>query len=103
MPEKQNTTTLDKLKIMLQLSGTSYDTLLSQILEVCEGEFLALTHRDEVPTAAEHVVLRMAMVRYNMLKSEGLTSLNLSGITEAYCDYGLLMPEIKHYRKVVII
>lgn len=95
---------LAKLKVLLRLAGTSQDVLLQQLLDNCEAEFLELTHRATLPTAAENVVLRMAMVRYNLLTAEGLSSQSFNGISEGFSDYdGNLLQAIYHFRKAVML
>ena len=97
-------TLLERLKLLLGITGSSEDSRLNVVLMMAEDDFLALTHRAELPTNADSVLLRMAIVRYNLLKDEGLASMSVSGISESYQGYGdNLLQSIRHFRKVVTV
>lgn len=95
---------LEKLKVFLNIDGTSEDNLLSLILEDAEVDFLEITHREEVPIQAEGLIIRMAVVKYNMIGCEGLRSQSQSGLSETFGGYDDdLLKRIHNYRKVKFI
>ena len=78
-------TILDTLKTLLQISDESQDALLEVLLSQCEEEYLRRTHQSEADTS---IVLEMCIEKYNKLGNEGISSMNYSGISEAYfSDY----------------
>lgn len=92
---------LEKLKAFLNIESSAEDTLLSLILEDAEVDFLEITHREEVPLQAEGLIIRMAVVKYNMIGCEGLKSQSQSGLSETFGGYDNdLLKRIHNYRKV---
>lgn len=82
-------TPIQRMKTLL---GESDNTALDDILEICldaaEQEFLSYTGRKEVPDAAEPLVEQLAILRYNQIGNEGLSSQSYSGNSESYLtDY----------------
>lgn len=95
---------LAKLKVLLRLADNTQDVLLQALIDQAEAEFLAITHRSTLPTAAERVVVRMAMVRYNLIATEGLSSQTIDQIAEGFGGYDAdLTKAIYSFRKVVIV
>lgn len=77
---------LANLKLLLGLTGTEKDALLSLLLEQATAAFLDYTNRDEVPTNASAAVLSLAVSSYNRLGTEGLESTSYSNINEKYSN-----------------
>lgn len=92
---------LNKLKLLLRITGTDKDELLSLVIEEAENDFQDMTGNAARP---ESVLLRMAATRYNLIKTEGLSSQSMNGINEAYNGYDKdLVAAIKRYRKVKVV
>lgn len=72
---------IPKLKLLL---NTDDDELLQALIEIVESEFKDYCNRDDIPTAAETVVLNMVRVQYARLDSQGLTSQTVSGVSEHF-------------------
>lgn len=76
---------IDTLKILLQISDTSQDTLLTNLISVCGDEYKNRTHQT---TVDETICNAMCVEKYNKLGNEGTTGGNFSGISETFeSDY----------------
>ena len=68
-------TPIQRIKTLL---GESDNNALDAILEICldaaEQEFLSYTGRNEVPVAAKPLIEQLAILRYNQIGNEGLSS-----------------------------
>lgn len=93
---------LDTLKALLQITGTSQDTLLSMMLNMCGEEYLSRTHQHDEDW---NIVIMMAVEKYNKLGNEGIASIRYSGISESYTtDYSeALQKLIRSKTKLVMI
>ncbi|MBP3339787.1 MAG: phage head-tail connector protein [Lachnospiraceae bacterium] len=76
-------TLLEKLK---KLTGESDEELLSILLELSKDTILELTNRKEFPQSLETTQLKMAVIAYNRLGTEGETSRSEGGISSAFAD-----------------
>ena len=72
---------LETLKLLL---NTSNETLLAAIIDIVEAEFMDYCNRDDIPTAANGVLINMARIQYARLDSQGLASQSISGVSEGY-------------------
>lgn len=93
---------LDKL---MALCPNSTQTTLQLLLDEAEADFKAICGRDDVPTAAQGIVIRMARVRFNSLGADGLSSQTYSGAGEGYlADYPEdLKRAMYRFRKLVAV
>lgn len=74
---------LDMLVDKLQTLTPNADAdALEILLEQSEQDFLAACSRDDVPEAADGLLMQMASYRYNQLGAEGLSGQSFSGMSE---------------------
>lgn len=94
---------MEKLKLLLgiKIDDTSKDALLSILLEQATSELKQYCYREQLPKEADNVIIDMAVVKYNLLGTEGLSSQSYSGMNEAYANYSpQLIKSMNRYRKV---
>ena len=94
---------MEKLKLLLgiKIDDTSKDALLSILLEQATSELKQYCYREQLPVEANNVIIDMAVVKYNLLGTEGLSSQSYSGMNEAYANYSpQLIKSMNRYRKV---
>ena len=96
---------LDKLKLILSINDNTKDGLLALILDIVIQEFLDYTNREDLPDGANAVVIQMAVIQYNRIGSQGLTSQGYSGVSESYLsDYpDNIRKQLNRYRKIKAI
>lgn len=76
---------LDKLKILLDMTGTDGDDeLLKLLLSDAKQEVLDYTRRKEMISELETVVLRLAVVYYNRIGAEGQSGHTEGGISRTF-------------------
>nr|DAF15069.1 MAG TPA: Head Tail Connector Protein [Caudoviricetes sp.] len=76
---------LDKLKILLDMTGTDGDDeLLKLLLSDATQEVLDYTRRKEMISELETVVLRLAVVYYNRIGAEGQSGHTEGGISRTF-------------------
>lgn len=101
-----NMTPIQRIKALL---GESTNSDLDAILEIClddaKQEFLSYTGRNEVPVPAQYLVEQLAILRYNQLGNEGLSSQSYSGNSESYLsDYNnSLKANLNKWRKLKLL
>ena len=94
---------MEKLKLLIgiKIDDTSKDALLSILLEQATSELKQYCYREQLPVEANNVIIDMAVVQYNLLGTEGLSSQSYSGMNEAYANYSpQLIKSMNRYRKV---
>lgn len=94
---------VEKLKLLIgiKIDDTSKDALLSILLEQATSELKQYCYREQLPVEANNVIIDMAVVKYNLLGTEGLSSQSYSGMNEAYANYPpQLIKSMNRYRKV---
>jgi hypothetical protein len=79
-------TTLEKLKIQLEIKDNSKDDLLNLLLEDVETDILTWTNRRELPKTLESTQRQLAIIRYNMTGVEGQTSHSEGGVNRSFED-----------------
>lgn len=77
---------LETLKLMLSINDDKKDKLLSQIISLCEAPVLSYINENVLPTQLNWLVVEMAIIRYNKLKSEGVTSESIDGGSVSFID-----------------
>ena len=73
---------LDKLKLMLGLTGDLDDNTkakLEQILEIISQRLCILLNASIVPAELEYIVVEVARARYNRIGSEGVDNHTVQG------------------------
>lgn len=92
---------LQKLKLILN-KGAEAEAQLQVILDLVIQEFLDYTNQEEIPAGAEAVIIQMAIISYNRLGSEGLSSQGYSGVSESYLNEypENIRKQLNRYRKL---
>ena len=67
-----NMTPIQRIKALL--GESTNDAILEICLDDAKQEFLSYTGRNEVPVPAQYLVEQLAILRYNQLGNEGLSS-----------------------------
>ena len=95
MPESALTT----LKTLLGIPDDSRDALLTTIVSAVQARLLLLGGASEVPESLAYIVPEVAVIRYNRIGSEGMSSHSVEGETVAYADndFAGYMSEIEAY------
>lgn len=94
---------IPKLKLLL---NTDNDGLLQVLIEIAESEFKDYCNRDDIPAAAETVVLNMVRVQYARLDTQGLTSQDVSGVSEHFDESfypANILQALNRFRKVKLL
>jgi hypothetical protein len=79
-------TTLEKLKIRLEIKDNSKDDLLNLLLEEVEEDLLSWTNRGSLPKGLETTQRQLAIIRYNMQGIEGQSSHSEGGVSRSFDD-----------------
>ena len=96
MPES----TLMTLRTLLGIPDDSRDALLTTIVSAVQARLLLLLGgASEVPESLAYIVPEVAVIRYNRIGSEGMSSHSVEGETVAYADndFAGYMGEIEAY------
>lgn len=96
-------TMVERLKVKLGETGNSaIDALLETCIEDAQQDFLTYCRRVEVPIGASGLVEDMAMLRYNQLGNEGLSSQSYSGVSESYLSgyNDMMKANLNRWRKL---
>lgn len=97
---------LDELVEKLQtLIPNAEEDALEILLEQSEQDFLSACMRDDVPTAADGLLMQMTSYRYNQLGAEGLNGQSFSGMSETLLtDWPETIKRgLARYRKVKLL
>lgn len=81
MPEQLKT-----LKLLLGLSDSTQDALLTVLLQNAENAVLSYTRRTVLPDALCAQVVQLALVAYNRMGAEGETARSEGGISQSFDD-----------------
>ena len=92
---------LDDLKILLgiDVSDRDSDEKLLLILESVRNRLKLLLGGMEVPASMQHIVTDVAVIRFNRIGSEGMSSHSVAGESTSYNenDFSAYMDEIQAY------
>lgn len=90
---------LETLKVFLNITKNDKDALLNQILQFCEAPVLSYIGEQVLPVSLHWVVVEMAIIRYNRLNSEGITSESVDGGSVSYVEnaFNLYKSELDTY------
>lgn len=78
---------LDRVKLRMGISDDSKDALLSEIIaDVKEyvAEYCNRSGVDDIPETLNSAIVKMAIIDYNRLGTEGLTSEGYTGVSYSY-------------------
>ena len=95
---------LDKVKLLLGITETSKDDLLTLLIEQATDEALTYTHSTSVD-GLDTTIVKMVVYNYNRLGTEGVDSEGFSGVSYSYsADYpDSIMRSLKSARKIITI
>ena len=95
---------LENIKLLLGISSTEKDNLLTLLIQQAEDEAKDFTHREDV-CELQSTIERMVVYNYNRLGTEGLNSESYSGTSYNYAsDYPeQILKMLKRYRKIVTL
>ena len=90
---------LEKLKRLLAITDNERDALLGDLLDSAKVRLQLLIGADEVPAKLEHIVVEVAVIRFNRIGSEGMNSHSVEGESLNYGenDFSGFMDEIQAY------
>lgn len=77
---------LDKFKLMLGIEDTDLDDKLSLILSGATSRLKLLLGGTEPPQEMEHIIIDVAIARFNRIGSEGLTSHTVEGESLSFTE-----------------
>lgn len=77
---------LDDLKKLLGIEDDSLDSKLELILRSVQGRLKLLLGGIEVPSEMNHIVMEVAVIRFNRLGSEGMSAHSVEGESMSYND-----------------
>ena len=95
---------LEKLKIMLCFEDSTQDEKLMLILDSVESRLRLLLGGADPPDEMEHIIIEVAIIRFNRIGSEGLASHNVEGETQSYAsanDFAPFMDEMVKKHKCI--
>lgn len=78
---------LDNLKIMLGIEDTDQDAKLNLILSNTKSRLKLLLGGIEPPEEMNHIVLDVAIMRFNRIGSEGFASHSVEGESQTFSDH----------------
>ena len=96
---------VDRLRLRIGDNAEGRDALLADLVAGAEEEFCAYCRRDDVPAAAEDVIVRIALIQYNRIGAEGAASQSYGGTSESWeADYPPpLLRAMQRWRKIKIL
>lgn len=98
-------TTLQRVKTLLNITDTSKDALLTELISGAEEFAKTYCNNADVVSLVGAAIVQMVVYAYNRIGSEGLTSENYSGVAFGYTD-GYpddIMKQLRRYRKIGVI
>ena len=75
---------LNNLKLMLGIDGTDRDELLNLIISNTTARLMTLIGGIEPPSSLNHIILEVAIIRFNRIGSEGLASHSVEGESQTF-------------------
>jgi hypothetical protein len=96
--------TLEKLRIQLEINDKSKDNLLGLLLDDVEIDLLSWTNRNKMPSSLEPTQRQIAVIRYNMIGIEGQTSHSEGGVSRSFEELPLSVRKtISQHRKAKVV
>lgn len=77
---------LDNLKMMLGITDTDLDAKLNLIISLTTSRLKSLLGGIDPPTELDYIITEVAIIRFNRIGSEGLTSHSLEGESLSFKD-----------------
>ncbi|MGN1014283.1 MAG: phage head-tail connector protein [Butyricicoccus sp.] len=92
---------LDEVKTLLGITGPEANDVLFAILMSVESRLKALLGGvDEIPEQLSYIVTEVAVIRYNRIGSEGMSSHSVEGESISYTDndFAGFLPDIEAWQ-----
>lgn len=77
---------LANFKMMLGIADTDKDDLLKLILSMTTARLKVLIGGIDPPDTLDHIILDVAIIRYNRIGSEGMSSHSVEGESNTFTD-----------------
>ncbi|MDY2991631.1 MAG: phage head-tail connector protein [Hornefia butyriciproducens] len=77
---------LEDIKTLLGLEGSERDALLQTIISMTTSRLKVLLGVQTVPEELSYIITEIAVVRYNRIGSEGLSSHSVEGESQSWSD-----------------
>lgn len=96
---------LDNIKLMLGITDTSKDDLISLLISLAQDEVKDFCNIEEIPAALNSTILQIVCIKYNQIGLEGLASQTFNGASQAVlATYPkFIISSLQRYRKVKLI
>lgn len=79
-------TKLQRLQIRLGAAATGKDALLEELLTGAEDNLKLVTHRTTLPAQADTLIVKIAVIDFNRVGTEGQQSQSFSGVSDTWID-----------------
>ena len=77
---------LEDIKTLLGLEGSERDALLQTIISITTSRLKVLLGVQTVPEELSYIITEIAVIRYNRIGSEGLSSHSVEGESQSWSD-----------------
>lgn len=78
---------LEKIKLLLGLSGDQEDELIMTLISLCKDEAYVYCNLPEYDSKLDYIIIQMVIERYNRMGSEGAESQSTDGISTSYTNF----------------
>ena len=75
---------LERVKLFLGIKGTEADDLISELINVTQGQLKVILGTVELPEETEFIIHDLVITRFNRLGSEGMDSESVEGHSVSY-------------------
>ena len=98
-------TMLQRIKLLLNISDSSKDALLEELIENAEEYVATYCNNADAVTSLTSAIIQMVIQDYNRMGAEGLNSESYSGVSFNYqTTYSEdIMKQLRRYRKIGVI
>lgn len=79
-------TKLQRLQIRLGAAATGKEALLEELLTGAEENLKLTTKRKNLPIEADTLIIKIAVIDFNRIGSEGQQSQSFSGVSDTWID-----------------
>ena len=96
---------MENIKLLLGISDTSKDDLITLLISIAEDEIKAYCNIDDIPTALDNIVTQIVVIKYNRIGQEGITSTKFNSVSESFSDSlpASVIKALNRYRHLAVI
>lgn len=96
---------LETIKILLGISGTDKDSLLSALIAQAQSFVVSYCNLPSYDTKLDSIINSIVIEDFNKLGSEGIQSKGYSGLTESYLeDYSpSIYKQLNRHKKIKML